>query len=47
MAGNTGRQPSRNRPSRGTPRDRRLSGNGGNKPGPKPKKDEPPQQQGK
>ncbi len=28
----------KNKPSRGTPKDRRLKGNGGRKPGPKPKK---------
>jgi len=36
MAGRRGKKPSRNKPSRGTPADRRLRGNGGKKPGPKP-----------
>jgi hypothetical protein len=31
-----GKAPSRNTPSKGTSADKRLSGNGGKKPGPKP-----------
>lgn len=37
MAGNTGKKPSKNQPSKGTSKDKRLTGNGGRKPGPKPK----------
>jgi hypothetical protein len=36
MAGNTGKQPSKNKPSTGTPADKRKAGRGA-KPGPKPK----------
>lgn len=35
MAGRTGKKPSKNKPSTGTPKDKRLKGNGGKKPGPK------------
>lgn len=37
MAGNTGKKPSKNTPSKQTSKDKRLTGNGGRKPGPKPK----------
>jgi hypothetical protein len=37
MADQRGKQPSKNKPSVNTPKDRRLKGNGGKKPGPKPK----------
>lgn len=37
MADQRGKQPSKNKPSTATPKDRRLKGNGGKKPGPKPK----------
>jgi hypothetical protein len=37
MADGRGKQATKNTPGRGTPRDRRLKGNGGKKPGPKPK----------
>lgn len=37
MADQRGKQPSKNKPSTGTPKDRRIKGNGGKKPGPKPK----------
>lgn len=35
MAGQQGKKPSENKPSKGTPKDKRLPGNGGKKPGPK------------
>ncbi len=38
MADRRGKRPSKNTPSRGTPADKRLKGNGGAKPGPKPKR---------
>lgn len=38
MPSRRGKQPSRNKPSRGTRADRRLKGNGGKKPGPKLKR---------
>lgn len=38
MADKRGKQPSKNQPSKQTPADKRLKGNGGAKPGPKPKK---------
>lgn len=37
MADRRGKQPSKNKPSTGTSADKRLKGNGGRKPGPKPK----------
>lgn len=36
MADGRGKQPSRNKPSTGTKADKRLKGNGGKKPGPRP-----------
>lgn len=33
-----GKAPSKNTPSTGTSKDKRLAGNGGKKPGPKPKR---------
>lgn len=33
-----GKSPSKNTPSTGTSKDKRLAGNGGRKPGPKPKR---------
>ena len=36
-ASKRGKQPSKNAPSTATAKDRRLKGNGGKKPGPKPK----------
>jgi hypothetical protein len=38
MADGRGKAPSKNKPSTGTSKDKRISGNGGAKPGPKPKK---------
>lgn len=38
MADGRGKQPSRNKPSKGTRKDKRIKGNGGRKPGPKPKR---------
>jgi hypothetical protein len=37
MADRRGKQKSKNTPSTGTSKDKRLKGNGGRKPGPKPK----------
>lgn len=37
MASQRGKAPSKNKPSSGTSADKRLRGNGGKKPGPKPK----------
>lgn len=37
MTDGRGKQPSKNKPSTGTRADKRKSGNGGKKPGPKPK----------
>lgn len=39
MAGQQGKQPSKNKPKPSTPKDKRLPGNGGKTPGPKPKDD--------
>lgn len=38
MTDKRGKQPSKNAPSTGTSKDKRLAGNGGRKPGPKPKR---------
>jgi hypothetical protein len=35
MADGRGKQPSKNQPSSSTPKDKRIKGNGGKKPGPK------------
>jgi hypothetical protein len=35
MPGSQGKKPSKNTPSTGTKKDKRLTGNGGKKPGPK------------
>lgn len=37
MADGRGKQPSKNQPSTATLKDKRIKGNGGKKPGPKPK----------
>lgn len=37
MADGRGKAPSKNTPSTATPKDKRIKGNGGKKPGPKPK----------
>ncbi len=37
MTDGRGKKPSRNKPSTGTSKDKRLKGNGGKKPGPKPR----------
>lgn len=38
MADGRGKKPSKNKPSSGTKADKRIKGNGGRKPGPKPKR---------
>lgn len=37
MADGRGKKPSKNKPSAATPKDKRIKGNGGKKPGPKKK----------